>query len=171
MPFFLMIINAIIARPDRLAVIRRVTASFFLIAVLAGCATVNSLPEVDLSAPGWKVYNGQVRWKPKADKTTVAGELIAARHANGDVLINFSKPPFSIFTAQSAGDLWHIEFVERGRSYSGRGRPPKQFVWFLLPDLLGGAAAPQGWQMSTNADGSRLLKNRKTGEELFMVID
>ena len=158
-------------RSNRLTGIRRVSASLVMITVLAGCATVHSLPEFDLSAPGWKVYNGQARWRPKADKPTVAGELIAARHTSGDVLVSFSKSPFPIFTAQSAGNLWRIDFVERGRSYSGRGRPPKQFVWFLLPDLLNGAAVPPSWQMSTDTDGSRLLKNRKTGEEILVVID
>lgn len=150
---------------------RAALAGLLLMAVLAGCVTVNSLPEVDLSAAGWKVYNGQALWKPGANKPTLAGDLIAARHVNGDVLINFSKPPFPIFTARTAGNLWQLEFIERGRSYAGRGIPPQRFVWFLVPDLLEGAAAPGGWEMPERSAGRLSLKNRKTGEEILVVID
>jgi hypothetical protein len=140
-------------------------------AALLGCTTVNSLPEVDLSAPGWKVYRGQALWKPKADKPPLAGELIAARNVNGDVLVSFSKPPFPIFTARTSGDIWHLDIVERGRSYSGRGTPPRQFVWFLLPAVLDGGPAPEGWELSVEEASRISMHNRNTGEKILVVID
>ena len=142
-----------------------------LMAAMSGCVTVNSLPEVDLDEPGWKVTYGQALWKPGMDKPSLAGDLIAARHTNGDILINFAKPPIPIFTARTAGDLWQLVFVEKGKSYAGRGFPPKRFVWFLLPDLLAGAAAPEGWEMMERSADRVSLSNRKTGEEILVVID
>jgi hypothetical protein len=132
---------------------------------------VPALPGADLSAPGWKVYTGQALWKAKTDTPPLAGDLIAARHSNGDVLINFSKPPIPIFTAQTAGRLWRIDFIERDRSYSGRGNPPQRFIWFILPALLEGTQAPAPWDFSVQADARWSLINPKTGEEILFVID
>lgn len=143
----------------------------FVAVTFIGCVTVNSLPEVDLAEPGWKVTYGQALWKSGVDKPSLAGDLIAARHSNGDVLVNFAKPPIPIFTARTAGDFWQLVFIEKGKSYAGRGRPPKRFVWFLLPDLLAGAAAPKGWEMLEQSADSVSLTNHKTGEEILVVID
>ena len=149
----------------------RKLACLMLMCAMTGCMTVNSLPAVDLSAPDWTMRKGQALWKPGADKPPLAGDLIAARNDNGDVLISFSKPPFPIFTARTAGNLWRIEFVERNRFYSGRGRPPRQFIWFFLPVVLDGGPAPDGWDLSVDADSRLYLNNRITGEEIIVVID
>ncbi len=138
---------------------------------LAGCTPFASLPKVDLSSPGWKVWNGQARWQPDADRSALAGELIAAQHSGGDVLVVFSKPPFPIFTAQTSGKLWKIDFVERARSYSGLGRPPERFVWFRVPDVLEGGSAPEDWRVESNADGQWSITNDGTGEAIWLVID
>jgi len=141
---------------------------------LAGCATVGPLPEVDLDQPEWSVRTGQALWKRKGDARPLAGEVIVARHEDGDVLVSFSKPPLPLFTARTAGTKnrsWQIDFVRRGRSYSGRGRPPKRFVWFDLPGVLAGAPAPQGWTLERQADDEWLLTQGKSGETIRLVLD
>jgi hypothetical protein len=144
---------------------------WFMAVALSGCASTPVLPQVDLSAAGWQVYTGQALWKADADRPPLAGELIVARHANGDRLISFSKPPIPMFTAQTVARAWRIDFIERGRTYGGHGDPPGRFIWFLLPDLLEGAAAPKGWTMSVQDEVRWSLVNPKKGEEILFVVD
>ncbi len=136
--------------------------------VLAACAAVGDLPPVDLSAPGWTTWHGQALWQPSAKSPAIAGELLAARNHNGSVLVNFSKSPLPIFTARSTDDVWKIEFVERDRSYSGHGSPPRRFIWFRLPDILEGAPPPKGWHIER---GSGELRLSRKGERLRLVLD
>jgi hypothetical protein len=138
--------------------------------IIAGCTTVTRLPEVDLSSPGWTVRSGQARWRPGTDRPALAGELIVARHTDGDVLVVFSKPPFRIFTAQTADGLWQIDFVEGG-SYSGRGAPPERFIWFYVPEILDGAAAPADWEVEALAPDEWSMTNLRTGEAIRLVLD
>jgi hypothetical protein len=146
-------------------------AAWLAVLAGAGCGTVASLPEVDLDEPGWTVWSGQAVWRSAADRPPLAGELIVARHDDGDVLVSFSKPPLPIFTAQSVGRLWRIDFVERGRSYSGRGRPPRRFVWFRLPNLIGDGAAPEGWRVEGGGDRDWSLRHPGRGESIRVVLD
>ena len=45
--------------------------------------------------------------------------------------------------------------MERDRSYAGKGKPPARFIWFRLPDILGGEPAPAGWVLEAKApDGA-----------------
>ncbi len=138
--------------------------------LLAGCAGL-TLPEVNLDAPGWETWIGQALWKPAADRPSLAGELIVARRTSGEVLVSFSKPPFPIFTAQTSAAAWRLDFVERGRSYSGQGRPPKRFVWFRLPALLADAEAPRGWQVEHPAADEWTLEHEGRGEVIRIVLD
>ena len=101
----------------------------------------------------------------------VAGDLIVARTNDEDILVSFSKSPFPIFTCQSTGTRWRIDFIDRGRSYSGFGRPPKKFIWFRLPDLLEGAAPPKHWQVDEETNKGWLLFNRRTGEKIRVVLE
>ena len=142
-------------------------ASWIMMMVLAGC----TMPKVDLSGPGWKVWSGQARWKPDAERPALAGELLAARHTNGDTLIIFSKPPFPIFTAQTTAKSWKIEFVEKGRSYWGRGQPPERFVWFRVPGVLEGEPIPEDWRIDVNAGSEWSMTNRHSGEAIRLVLD
>lgn len=137
----------------------------------AGCATLGDLPGVDLADPQWEVWRGQALWRPESERPAVAGELIAARHSAGDVFVSFSKPPLPLFTARTRGRAWRIEFAARERSYSGRGRPPKRFVWFRLPDLLAGAGEPAGWHSERTAVGEWTLRHAGRGETLRLVLD
>ena len=142
-----------------------------LLLCLFGCSRVVSLPEVDLDNPGWTVWEGQVLWKPRADRESLAGDLIVARNADGDVLVSLSKSPFPIFTAQTSGMLWRIDFIDKGRSYTGFGRPPSKFIWFRLPALIDGASPPKNWEVRKAADGGWTISNRKTGETIRVVLD
>ncbi len=136
-----------------------------------GCSRIISLPDVDLHDPQWTVWKGQALWTPRAGMTALAGDLIIAQNPEGDALISFSKPPFPIFTAQMSGRLWRIDFIDKGRSFSGIGRPPGKFVWFRLPDLLEGAAAPKHWVAARTTEYDLTLTNRKTGEKIRVVLD
>ena len=139
---------------------------------LTGCASfAPPFPEVNLADPGWMLWSGQAIWKPNSEGSVIAGDLIAAHHTNGDILVNFSKSPLSILTAQSAGEWWRIDFLERGRSYSGRGEPPQRIIWFSLPDLLKGAPAPNNWIVRSIADGEWSVTNQQTGETIRIVLD
>jgi len=151
------------------SVVRRLVLWGFL--VFAGCSTVGPLPRVDLDDPSWSVRTGQALWKPRSDRPQLAGELIVARHTAGWVFVSFSKPPLPIFTAQTDDASWRIDFVERGRSYSGSGRPPKRFVWFRLPELIDGSAAPPGWGVERPTDDEIVLENPRTGEVIRVVLD
>lgn len=149
-----------------------------LLLLLAGCATVgptiDPLPEVDLDAPAWTVRTGQALWKRQDDATPLAGEVLVARHQDGDVLVSFSKPPLPLFTARTAGGkdgAWRIDFVRGGRAFSGHGRPPKRFVWFALPGVLAGGPAPKGWRVERPADDEWLLTSGKSGETIRLVLD
>ena len=144
---------------------------WFIIFGLCACTTLEPLPEVDFSDPDWTLWSGQALWKPRSDRPALAGDLIAARHRNNDILVSFSKPPFPIFTAQVAGKLWKIDFLESERSYMGRGRPPQRFIWFRLPDLLSGAPAPRDWEVRNVADGNWFIVNQRTGESIRVVLD
>ena len=146
-------------------------APWLLLFGIISCSRIISLPEVDLEDPEWTIWQGQALWTPRSDRTAVAGDLIVARNPDGDVLISFSKSPFPIFTAQTSGRLWRIDFVDKGRSYYGIGRPPKKFVWFRFPELIEGAPAPKHWEVHDVEDGNWSMSNRKTGEKIRVVRD
>jgi len=154
--------------------IGRIAARLSLWVLLFGlisCSRIVSLPEVDLEDPQWTIWEGQALWTPRSDLSAVAGDLIVARNADGDVLISFSKSPFPIFTAQTSGRLWRIDFVDKGRSHYGIGRPPKKFIWFHLPKLIEGAPAFKHWEIHDVEDGEWSISNRKTGETIRVVLD
>ena len=158
-------------RPHRIENVLASLALGLSVVWLVGCSRIVSLPEVDLDDPEWTIWEGQALWTPRSDLTPLAGDLIVARNPDGDVLVSFSKSPFPIFTAQTAGNKWRIDFIDKGRSYYGIGRPPNKFVWFRLPDLLEGASPPKQWEVVEIADDERSLVNRKTGETIRMVLD
>jgi hypothetical protein len=137
----------------------------------AGCSGIVTLPEVDLDDPKWTILEGQALWTPRSDLTAIAGDLIVGSTEDKDVLVSFSKSPFPIFTCQSTGTRWRIDFIDKGRSYYGFGRPPKKFIWFHLPALLDGASPPKHWEIGSEADDDWWLHNQKTGEKIRVVLD
>lgn len=149
----------------------RVLALWLSVAWFVGCSRMVSLPEADLDDAKWTVWEGQALWTPRSGLPALAGDLIVARTEGEDVLVSFSKSSFPIFTCQTTGTRWRIDFIDKGRSHSGFGRPPNKFVWFRLPELLEGASPPKHWQVEEAADNEWLLFNRKTGEKIRVVLD
>lgn len=158
-------------RPGRIENVLASLALALSVVCFVGCSRIIILPEVDLDDPKWTIWEGQALWTPRSDLTALAGDLIVARDPDRDVLVSFSKSPFPIFTAQTAGNMWRIDFIDKGRSYYGIGRPPKKFIWFRLPDLLEGASPPKQWEVEETAEGEWHLFNRKTGETIRVVLD
>lgn len=157
--------------PQRIETVVAFLALCLSVACAVGCSRIVSLPAVDLDDPRWTIWEGQALWTPRSNLPALAGDLIVARTEDNDVLVSFSKSPFPIFTCQTTGTRWRIDFIDKGRSYSGLGRPPKKFVWFQLPDLLEGASPPKHWRVDKEAQSEWLLLNRKSGEEIRVVLD
>ncbi len=139
--------------------------------VLTACVGIEPLPEVDLADPAWQVWTGQALWKPDAQRPSLAGDILAAKHLNGDVYVSFTKTPIPIFTAQTTGERWRIDFVERDRSYAGKGKPTARFIWFQLPGILAGEAAPPDWVLEAQAPDEILLTRPDSAESIRLVLD
>ena len=141
--------------------------SAVLLAVLvAGCRTAPPLPPADLSASGWHLQQGQAIWKPTRSRPELAGELLCATNASGDFFVQFSKPPFSLATAQVMNGQWQIEFGNGEHRWSGRGEPPSRFVWFQLPHALADEPLKSNWRFTRTLADSWRLENPRTGESL-----
>ncbi len=145
--------------------------AIFVALLLAGCVALDPLPEANLSDPGWKIWTGQAVWQPRAGNSPLVGDMIVARHADGEIFVSFSKPPLPLLTARANGSSWWIDVVERGHSYSGRGKPPGRFIWFRMPDVLEGSTDIAGWEIEAVAAGEKILTNSRTGERVRMIID
>ena len=140
---------------------------FALLLILgAGCRTANPLPPADFSAPGWRVQQGQAVWKPSSNRPELAGDLLLATNANGNVFIQFSKMPFPLVTAQISGDQWQIEFGADTFPWHGRGTPPNRFAWFQLSRALLDTNISGNWKFAHPASHSWRLENPRTGETL-----
>ena len=138
----------------------------WLALVGAACRSLPDLPPADLSAPGWRVQQGQAVWKPAKHRPELAGELLLAVHPRGDFLIQFTKTPFPLVAAQSAAGQWRIEFGRGDYVRRGRGAEPARFVWFQLPRFLAGARLDADWRGEGSAGEAWQLENRRTGETL-----
>jgi hypothetical protein len=135
-----------------------------------GCAPIN-MPKVNLSEPQWRVHRGQVLWEPPSGRMELTGDLVAAENIDHDVWVGMTKALLPIFTARTWNGTWSIDFVKRGESYQGRGKPPVgRFIWFDLPQILDGAVPPKPWRIRRDEDRV-ILKNPRTGEEITMVFE
>ena len=132
---------------------------------LTGCRTAPPLPPADLSQPGWQVQRGQAVWQPPQGRPELAGEILIARRTDGTAFIQFTKDPFPLATAQMTADRWQIDFGAGRRSWRGRGRPPKLFLWFQLPRALHGGAPDSPWRFSQTNESWR-IENPRRGEWL-----
>jgi hypothetical protein len=130
------------------------------------CRTANSLPPADFSSPGWRLRQGQAVWKPSASRPELAGELLLAVNTNGSYVIQFSKTPFTLASAESMDGRWQIDFGSGRHSWHGRGQPPRRFAWFQLSRILAGTPASAPWKFTGRADDSWRLENAGTGEFL-----
>ena len=144
-----------------------------LVAALAlgcSCRSLPPLPPANLSAPGWTLRQGQAVWTPAKGKSDLAGELLVATNASGDFFVQFSKPPFTLATAQKSGDAWQIDFGSEKHRWAGRGTPSSRLVWFELPRVLGGEKPGRDWKFRWNGSERWRLQNWRTGESLEGVM-
>ncbi len=132
--------------------------------LISGCRTGQPLPRVDFSAPGWQVRQGQAVWR-RAGAADLSGELLVATHADGSAIVQFTKPPVTLVTAQSKAEKWTAWFLPTSE-FSGRGVPPARMIWLHLPRFLGGAAPSSNWLWERPDRQSWRLENRGTGESL-----
>ncbi len=130
------------------------------------CRSLPPLPPVDLSAPGYRVQQGQALWKPTKTRPELAGELLLATKTNGDFFVQFMKTPFTLAKAQSVGDQWQIDLGSGDYHRSGHGPPPVRFVWFQLSAALAGAGVSGNWSFDRVTTNSWRLENHRTGEAL-----
>ena len=144
-----------------------------LLVVLAGtisCRTAAPLPPADLSAPGWRVMQGQAIWRPSRQHAELAADLMVATNSTGDYLVQLTKDPFPIVTAEAVGGQWQIQFQAGRYSRSGHGPPPARFPWFQLPRALRGAAPGADWRFEWVNPNAWRLENPVTGESLEGVF-
>lgn len=142
-------------------------SAFPLIALLlTSCRTMNPLPPADLSAPGWKIFQGQAVWQPPGNRPELAGDLLLATNVNGNFFVQLTKTPFPLVTAESFADQWQIEFGADEHSWRGRGQPPERFVWFQLPGALLTGKADGDWRFANVTSNTWRLENPRTGEKL-----
>lgn len=133
---------------------------------LLGCVSVPRLPPVNLSEPGWKVYQGQAVWRSKKDAPELVGELVVATNPDGRSFVQFTKTPLPFFVAQTTSNSWQFEVVPQHKIYSYRGRPPARLLWPNLPARLSGAPPPKNWHWQRLENGSFRFQNSATGESL-----
>ncbi len=94
----------------------------------------------------------------------LAGDLVLASHADGRTVIEFSKTPLPMVTAQVSPGRWRIQFPARRLAFGGGGQPSKRFAWLYLSAALKDQPVPAAFQFERIADGSWRLENRRTGE-------
>lgn len=143
-----------------------------LVLPLAGCRTPAPLPAVDLSAPGWTIREGQAVWRRSAMSAELAGELLVAIRDDDEALVQFSKNPMLLVSAQMTSNRWQVEFIPQRRRQAGAGTPPDGIIWLQLAACIRGASLPGGeWRFQRNAGGGWRLENLASGESLegFLV--
>ncbi len=137
-----------------------------LVMLVAGCQS-SKQALFDATGPGWRVEQGQAIWRPRKGMPELAGDLIMAANAAGDCcLVQFSKTPISMLSAQTTRTNWLIQFPPRKMSFDGRGRPPTRFAWLHLHSALTGEQVPAPLRFERKADGGWRLENTRTGETL-----
>jgi hypothetical protein len=140
----------------------------FLLCV--SCRTGAPLPPADFSAPGWSLRQGQAVWKPLKDRPELAGDLLLAVNTNGNYVVQFTKTPFALASAEVSDGRWRIDFGSGQHVWGGRGVPPGRFVWFQLAPALAGQAPGAPWTFAQHTDHSWRLENARTGESLEGVF-
>ena len=147
---------------------RRLSLWSVLLATLvlcAGCQTsVQSL--FTASGLGWRVQEGQALWRPRKGLPEIAGDLVVVRDENQRCLLQFSKTPITLVTAQTTSNRWLIQFPPRQWSFSGHHRPPARFAWLYLPMGLSGQPLPPPFRFEPKPDGGWRLENTSTGESM-----
>ncbi len=138
---------------------------------LTGCQTVSKSSPFNLSEPGWRLQQGQALWRSKKEAPEIAGEIVLATNANGRAFVQFLKNPLPLVTAEIGPLGWHVEFIPKKRSFSGRGRPPGQLIWLQLLRGLEQGMLPRYFQFSKAPDGGTHIENNRTGESITLFLN
>ena len=131
----------------------------------SGCQT----PTTSLftaAGPGWRVQEGQALWRPQRGYPELAGDLVAVTDQNDRCLLQFSKTPVTLVSAQVTRTNWLIQFPPQELFFMGRGKPPTRFAWLYLHSALSGEPLPSDFQFQRKTDGSWRLENVRSGETL-----
>lgn len=132
--------------------------------LLTACRTAPPLPPADLSAPGWRVLQGQAVWQPPGNRPELTGDLLLATNANGNFFVQFTKDPFPLVTAEALDGRWQISFGADDHAWRGQGAPPSRFGWFRLPPALLDGKTSGNWRFENMTTNSWRLENLRTGE-------
>lgn len=133
--------------------------------LVAGCQT----PTTSLftaAGPGWRVREGQALWRPRHGYPELAGDLVAVSDQNGRCLLQFSKTPLTLVSAQVTRTNWLIQFPPQELFFMGRGKPPTRFLMLHLPAALAGEPLPDQLRFETKPDNGWRLENVGSGESL-----
>jgi hypothetical protein len=137
-----------------------------LLGLLAACRTVPDLAPVDLAQPGWRTEQGQAAWRLPSGAADLAGELTAAIHPDGSIVLEFTKTPLALAVARIDPPFWELNLVADHRTYRGRGDPPPRSAWLVLALALTQRPLPDGWTWEVTGPGAWRLENPRTGERL-----
>ena len=148
---------------------RNVVWAFALLACV-GCRSLQPLPKVNITDPGWQVRQGQAIWRLPHHEREIAGDVLVATGPGDHNFVQFSKSPFSLVTAQSTPTQWEAEFPPQNKHYAGHGAPPLRLFWLYLPRVLTGKPPPKGWIWQHDNTQWR-LENPATGESLEGYFD
>jgi hypothetical protein len=132
----------------------------------SGCRTTTETSLFTASGPGWHVQEGQALWRPRRGYPELAGDLVAVSDQNGRCLLQFSKTPLLLASAQVTRTNWLIRFPPQEMSFAGRGKPPTRFLLLYLPAALAGEPLPKRLKFENKPDKSWRLENVRSGESL-----
>lgn len=131
----------------------------------AGCRSA-APPLFTASGPGWRVEQGQALWRPRRGMPELGGELVVATHQDGRCLIQFSKDPLTLMSAETTGTNWLLQFPPRRMSFAGHRPPPARFAWLFVHAALSGGPLPAGVRFERKPDGGWRLENAGSGETI-----
>ncbi|HTD68151.1 MAG TPA: hypothetical protein VK846_16625 [Candidatus Limnocylindria bacterium] len=142
----------------------RLASVLFLAMYAVSCRTIPPLPAVNLSEPGWTLYQGQALWRSRQDVPEIAGEIFFATHTGGRTVLQMTKAPLPFVTVQTSGESWQIEFVPQQRRFSGKGTPTPRLLWIHLARALNGTTPPVPLKFAQTESHGFTLENPTTGE-------
>ena len=131
----------------------------------SGCQTATK-SLFTATGPGWRVQEGQALWCPRRGYPELAGDLVVVSDQNGRCLLQFSKTPLTLVSAQVTGTNWLIQFPPQELFFMGRGKPPTRFLMLHLPAALAGEPLPDQLRFETKPDNGWRLENVGSGESL-----
>jgi hypothetical protein len=131
----------------------------------SGCQT-STTSLFTAAGPGWRVQEGQALWRPRRGYPELAGDLVVVSDQNGRCLLQFSKTPLTLVSAQVTSTNWLIQFPPQEMFFAGRGKPPTRFLMLHLPTALASEPLPGELRFETKPDKGWRLENVGSGETL-----